>query len=188
MNFEFINEQYKMPKLTLNKKISITFFLITVGVAFFFSCLNFCERTGFSITDTKNHYGSREESFHDEVETEYHEEDFQEVYFLPKTYREILEITHVHAFVVPLIIFVMSRILSMTGTGEGIKITVFAFAFIGTVLNLSGPCLIRYESDRFSISLLASYIILGPCFITFISLPLCKIWSRRAFEGADYWL
>ncbi len=177
-----------MPKLTLNKKIAITFFLIVIGVAFFFSCLNYYEKTVFSPTQTISHYGSGEESFVNEVETEYNEEGFQEDYFLPKTYREIMEITHVHAFMVPLIIFVMSRILAMTGISEGVKLTVFTFAFIGTVLNLSGPYLIRYKSDIFAISLLASYIMLGPCIIAFISLPLCKMWSRKAFEGADYWL
>ncbi len=177
-----------MPKLTLNKKISITFFLITMGTAFFFSCLNFCERTVFSPTQTISHYGSGEKSFDGEEEAEYNEEIFQDDYFLPKTYREIMEITHVHAFMIPLIIFVMSRILAMTGTGEGIKITIFTFAFIGAIMNLSGPYLIRYKSDIFAILLLASYLILGPCIIAFISLPLSKMWSRKAFEGADYWL
>ncbi len=177
-----------MPKLTLNKKIAITFFLMTMGVAFFFSCFNFCEKTVFSPTQSINHYGDGEERFSDEKENEYNEEGFQDDYFLPKTYREILEITHVHAFMIPLIIFVMSRILTMTGTDEGVKITVFVFAFIGTILNLFGPYLIRYKSDVFAISLLASYIILGLCFVAFISLPLCKMWSRKAFEGTDYWL
>ncbi len=177
-----------MPKLTLNKKISITFFLILIGVALFFSFLNFCEKTAFSPTQIISHYGSAEESFNDEVGAEYNEEEFQEVYLLPKTYREVMEITHVHAFLIPLIIFVLSRILAMSGTGEGVKISVFTFAFIGTVLNLSGPYLIRYKSDIFSISLLASYLILGPCFIAFISLPLCKMWSRKTSEGVDYWL
>ncbi len=177
-----------MPKLTLNKKIAITFFLIVIGVAFFFSCLNFCEKTVFSPTQTKNHYGSGDESFDNEVETEYNDEEFEEDYFLPKTYREIMEITHVHAFMIPLIIFVLSRILTMTGIGEGVKITVFTFSFIGAILNISGPYLIRYISDIFAISLLASYVMLGPCIIAFISLPLCKMWSRKAFEGVDYWL
>jgi hypothetical protein len=177
-----------MPRLTLNKKIAITFFLIVIGVAFFFACLNFCKKTVFSPTQAISHYGSGEESFDNEVETEYNEEEFQEDYFFPKTYREIMEITHVHAFMIPLIIFVLARVLAMTGAGEGVKITVFTFAFIGTILNLSGPYLIRYKSDLFAISLLSSYIILAPCFITFIALPLYKMWSRKAFEETDYWL
>ncbi len=177
-----------MPKLTFNKKVAITFFLIAIGVAFFFSCLNFCERTFFSLAHTVDNYGSGDERFDDEVETKFDEEEFQEDYFIPKTYREVMEITHVHAFMIPLIIFVLSRILAMTGSDEGTKITVFAFAFIGAILNISGPYLIRYKSDIFSISLIASYVILCPCFITLISIPLCKMWSRKAFEGTDYWL
>jgi hypothetical protein len=82
----------------------------------------------------------------------------------------------------------MSRILSMTGTGEGVKLTVYILAFIGTIMNLSGPYLIIYASEMFTMSLIVSYIILGSCFTTFISIPICKMWSMRPAEESDYWL
>ncbi len=104
------------------------------------------------------------------------------------SYGEVIEVLHVHAFLIPLIIFVMSRILSMTGTGEGIKVTLYVSSFIGATMNLSGPYLIINASDIFSIVLILSYIILGSCFIAFMSLPICKMWSRKPAEESDYWL
>ncbi len=166
-----------MTAFTIGKKIFITFFLIAMGAAFFFSCLNSYDRTKFSQKQTIHHYKGSEGN-----------QGYGEEFSYPMSYREVIEVMHVHAFMIPLIIFVMSRILSMTSTREGVKITVYISAFIGTIMNLSGPYLISYTSEIFTISLIASYIILGSCFITFISLPICKMWSRKSVGEADYWL
>jgi len=166
-----------MPAFTLSKKIFITFFIIAMGTAFFFSCLNSYDRTHFSSEQTIHHYQGSEEN-----------QGYGEGFSYPMSYSEVIEVMHVHAFLIPLIIFVMSRILSMTGTGEGVKITVYVSAFIGTIMNLSGPYLIIYASEIFAILLIASYIILGLCFIAFISLPIGKMWSRKPAEESDYWL
>ena len=116
----------------------------------------------------------------------------QEGFFFPKSYREILEITHVHAFTIPLVIFVMSRILSMTKIKEGIKITIYSLAFAGAIMNLTGPYLIRFTSKIFTISLIASYLIMGLCFIAFVSLPIYEMWfkkdSEKAMKDSEYWL
>ncbi len=148
-----------------------------MGTAFFFSCLNSYDRTKFSPEQTSHHYKGSEEN-----------QGNGEKFSYPMSYGEVIEVIHVHAFLIPLIIFVMSRILSMTGTGEGVKITVYVSAFIGTIMNLSGPYLIIYSSEIFTISFIASYIILGLCFIAFISLPIGKMWSRKPAEESDYWL
>ena len=166
-----------MPALTLSKKILITFFLIAMGAAFFFSCLNSYDRTHFSSQQTSHHYKGSSEG-----------QGYSEDFSYPMSYGEVIEVMHVHAFLIPLIIFVMSRILSMTKAGEGVKIAVYVSAFIGAILNLSGPYLIIYASEIFTMSLIASYIILGSCFIAFISLPIFKMWSRKPAEESDYWL
>jgi hypothetical protein len=166
-----------MPVFTLSKKLFITFFLIAMGTAFFFSCLNSYDRTHFSLEQTSHHYKGS-------VKNQGYGEEFS----YPMSYGEVIEVMHVHAFLIPLIIFVMSRILSMTKACEGVKITVYVAAFIGVIMNLSGPYLIIYASEVFTMSLIASYIILGSCFITFISLPISKMWSMRPAEEADYWL
>lgn len=181
-----------MPTFSISKKLFITFFLLMMGVAFYVSCINFSERTKFSPTKTVRHYNGDEEDFNNESNYEYNDESLKEGFFFPKSYREILEITHVHAFMIPLIIFVMSRILSMTKIKEGAKITVYSSAFAGTIMNLSSPLLIRFKSDIFTISLIASYLILGLCFIAFISLPIYEMWfkndSGRDVKDTDYWL
>ncbi|MBO1225060.1 MAG: hypothetical protein JYX80_11595 [Candidatus Scalindua sediminis] len=162
----------------ISNKLYITFFLIIMAYAFYVSCANFYERTSFSPRNTVRHYSGNEEKLNDESSYEYNENLLQEGFFFPKSYREIIEITHVHAFTISLIIFVMSRILSMTLIRDWIKITIYSVGFVGTIMNLSGPWLIRFKSDVFSLSLITSYFLLGFCFIFLITLPLYEMWFK----------
>ncbi|GJQ59471.1 MAG: hypothetical protein D8M57_10005 [Candidatus Scalindua sp. AMX11] len=177
-----------MQAFTLSKKLYITFFLILIGIAFGVSCLSFYERTGFSPSLTVRHYNGNDETVNDDVEYEYNEPLLQEKLFFPKSYREILEIVHVHAFMIPLIIFVLSRILSLTDIRDGVKTTIYSIAFVGTGMNLSSIYLIRYKPEIFSLSLLASYIVLGLCFTTYISMPIWVMWFKKATKDVEYWL
>ncbi len=61
--------------------------------------------------------------------------------------RLLNEVMHVHAFLIPLIMFFMSCILSMAGAGEGIKITI-RFSLIGVIMKHSGPYLIINASNK----------------------------------------
>ncbi len=181
-----------MPTFSVSKKLFITFFLIMIGFAFFVACLNFYDRTGFSTAKSVRHYSGDEDNFNDDVDYDSNEKLLQEGFFFPKQYREILEITHVHAFMIPLVLFVLSRILSMTKINESIKITIYSTAFISGIINLLCPYLIRYKSDIFTIPLILSYFFMGFCFIAFISLPIYEMWFKKASDKngkyTDYWL
>ena len=167
-----------LSKSPTSNKLSVTFFLLLMAYAFFVSCANFYERTNFTPRNTVRHYSGNEEMTNNESNYEYDENLLQEGFYFPKSYREIVEITHVHAFTIPLIIFVMSRILSMTLIRDWIKITIYCTAFASIIMNLSGPWLVRFNSDVFSISLIASYFLLGICFIALISIPMYDMWFK----------
>ncbi len=167
-----------LSKSTTSNKLSVTFFLLVMGFAFYVSCAGFYERTNFTPGNTVRHYSGDEEEYNDESNYEYDESLLQEGFYFPKSYREILDITHVHTFTIPLIIFVMSRILSMTLIRDWIKITIYGTAFTGIIMNLSGPLLVRFKSDVFSISIIISYFLLGICFVAFISVPMFEMWFK----------
>ncbi len=172
-----------LSKSPTSNKLSVTFFLILMAYAFYVSCTNFYERTNFTPRNTVRHYSGNEEMTNNESNYEYDENLLQEGFYFPKSYKEIVEITHVHAFTIPLIIFVMSRILSMTLIRDWIKITIYSVAFAGIIMNLSGPWLVRFKSDVFSISLIASYFLLGICFTALISIPMYEMWFKPKEEN-----
>ncbi len=149
-----------------------------MAYAFYVSCASFYERTNFTPRNTVRHYSGNEEKSNNDSNYKYDENLLQEGFYFPKSHKEIVEITHVHAFTIPLILFVMSRILAMTLTRDWIKITIYSVGFAGTIMNLSGPWLVRFKSDVFSISIIASYFLLGICFIALISIPMYDMWFK----------
>ncbi len=180
-----------MPAFVISKKLFITFFLLMMGFAFFVSCINYYVTTVFSAQKSARHYNGDKEDF-DETDYTDNEDLLQEGFFFAKPYREILGITHVHAFTIPLVIFVMSRILAMTKISDVIKIVIYSSAFISGITNLICPYLIRFKSDVFTVPLILSYLTLGLCFIAFISLPIYEMWFKKYGDMnekyGNYWL
>ena len=102
---------------------------------------------------------------------------------VPWNYRELLEVTHTHIFSIPIVVFILSRILAMTHTREGLKITIYGVSFMGIILNLAAPWLIRYACHHFVITFTISNILLILSFGAYIFIPLYEMWFRRDHDG-----
>lgn len=162
----------------LSNKLFFTYFLILIGAAVYVGYLTFYDRTEFDLSKIKRHYLGNEEESLDQETSVYSESEMKEGLFFSKTYKEVLSVAHVHLFMMPLIIFVLSRILTMTLLRSELKIAVLSIAFAGTILNIFGPFTIIYFSPKCSILLYLSYIFLGISFPVFICLPLYEMWFK----------
>lgn len=160
-----------MWSLPISNKLFFTFFLFIMTIAIGIGFLNYYERTGFSTQKTIRYYcGDTEE----EPDTPLSAEGM----FFPKSYRELLEVTHAHIFSIPIVVFILSRLLAMTHTREGIKITIYIASFVGIILNIAAPWLIRYVCSHFVIILNISHILLILSFGAYIFIPLYEMWFR----------
>ncbi len=165
-----------MPKrlstTSLSNKTAISFFLILVGLSIGIAFWMFYQRTDFSPHKVAVYYvGNVSEDEPEDAPLP------EESMVFPKSAREMSESLHVHAFMIPLIFFVLSRILNMTGIREGIRIATHVTAFVGIILNLTGPWLIRFVSPGFVVWLIASYVLLGAVAIVYIILPMYEMWG-----------
>lgn len=165
----------------LSNKIFFTYFLILIGAAVYIGFYSFFDRTEFSLAKIERHYlGSDEEEFDPEIVVdEDSEASAEESFYFSKTYKEVLSVTHVHIFMMPLILFVLSRILTMTLLRSRFKIIVYSVSFAGTIFNISGAWLIMYVAPKCSILLFISYVLLGLSFPVYILLPLYEMWIKR---------
>lgn len=165
-----------MPKrlnsASLSNKLAISFFLILMGLSMGIAFWMFYQRTGFSPERVAVYYlgNVREDEPEDAPLPE-------EGLIFPKNSREMAELLHVHAFTIPLIFFVLSRILNMTLMRDGLRVAIHVTAFVGIVLNLTGPWLVRYASPGFSAWLVASYVLLGSVIIVYITCPMYEMWG-----------
>lgn len=174
-----------MWSLPISNKIFFTFFLSIMTVALGVGFLNYYERTGFSAQKTIRYYcGNEEEELDVPLSAEENKLKLEEGLFFPKSYRELLEVTHTHIFSMPIVVFILSRIMAMTHTREGLKVTIYGVSFVGILLNLASPWLIRYASPHFVIAFTLSNIFLMLSFGAYIFIPLYEMWFRTDHSTA----
>ncbi|HHT9119988.1 MAG TPA: hypothetical protein ACFYD3_05530 [Candidatus Hypogeohydataceae bacterium YC41] len=163
-----------LASASLSNKVFFSFFLIFMGISMGVAFLNFIERTKFSPEKVESYYlGNLREGEPEDAPLP------KEGMLFPKTRRELLEVTHVHTFSIPLIFFVLSRILSMTTIREGVKMATYVASFVGIGCILIGPWLVRYVYPGFSLLLLFSYIVLASTLIVYIACPMYEMWGIR---------
>ena len=173
-----------MWSLPSSNKIFFTFFLSIITIAIGLGFLNYYERTGFSQEKTVRYYcGDEGEDLDKPLSEEENRARLEEGLAFPKTYRELLEVTHTHIFSIPIVVFILSRILAMTHTREGLKITIYGVSFMGIILNLAAPWLIRYACPHFVITFTISNILLILSFGAYIFIPLYEMWFRKDHDG-----
>ena len=153
---------------------------VAIGLGF----LNYYERTGFSPQKTVRYYcGDEEEDLNRPVSEEENRARLEEGLAFPKSYRELLEVTHTHIFSIPIVVFILSRILAMTHSREGLKITIYGVSFMGIILNLASPWLIRYACHHFVVLFTISNILLILSFGAYIFIPSMKCGSEKDHDG-----
>ncbi len=172
--------------LPVSNKIFFTFFLSIMAIAVGLGFLTHYDRTGFSFKKTERYYcGDKDEELDaPPASVEENNARLQEGLFFPKTYRELLGTTHTHIFSIPIVIFILSRIMAMTHAREGLKITVYSGSFSGILLNLASPWLIRYVCPHFVIVSILSSILLIFSFGAYLFIPLYEMWFRKEHNDA----
>jgi hypothetical protein len=99
-----------------------------------------------------------------------------------KTYRELLALTHDHAFALPMLLFVLLHLVALTSIGERAKITVYVSGFLSLVLSLAGPWLIAYAGEGFEVSMRAAGLVLTATIGVSASVCLYELWFARLFR------
>ncbi|MBE7548454.1 MAG: hypothetical protein HS127_15400 [Planctomycetia bacterium] len=169
-----------MWSLPISNKIFFTFFLaiitVAIGVGFWVAY----DKTGFSPAKTVRYYcGDEGEEFDPNQSQEEYMESLKEGIYFPKSYRELLGVTHAHIFSIPIVVFILSRMLAMTQLRDWLKIVVYSGSLAGIIMNLCAPWLIRYTSHHFVILLTISNILFILTFGAYIFFPLYDMWFYR---------
>ena len=172
--------QSKLSSAPISTKIYFTLFLSFIACAFVIGMLNYYDKTRFSYDRTVRYYRGDEDTFKPSQHPvgAIHELPLRanEGMFFQKTYQELLSTTHTHCFSIAVVLFVLSRILSMTTVRECIKISIYSLAFAGLAANLGAPWLITFVTPYATIILSLSNIALSISFGAYIIIPLYEIW------------
>jgi hypothetical protein len=95
-----------------------------------------------------------------------------------KTFQELLEVTHVHAFMMPMVLLVLGHLFLLTAWPARRKRAVIVVAAVSTLLDLAAPWAIRYGHGAFAHVKLAAGYCLGGSWLCMIGAPLYEMWCH----------
>lgn len=93
-----------------------------------------------------------------------------------KTFRQLVEVTHFHAFIMGMVYLVLGHLFLATTIDRRLKHAILALAFFGLAGDLIGPWLIRYGAGGFAYLLLAAWIGQWVGFTGLIYCPVKEMW------------
>jgi len=99
-----------------------------------------------------------------------------------KTFRELVEVTHFHSFVMGVVYLVLAHLFIATTLSPALKQAAILVAFAGLTGDLLSPWLIRYVGGEFAYVQLTSWAAEWMGFLGFLCVPLWEMWFS---DGGD---
>lgn len=167
-----MTQYYKMPGLSLSNanastKVLLTLFLLSTLAGLAVALLQYHARAEFTVQ------GSIEWIRGNEADLE------ARAIKPAKTYRELIAITHDHAFALPILLFVLLHLTALTSIGEKAKIALYLAGFLSLAAALSAPWLVAYRGPGWNVLMRWSGIALCAVIALSAALGLFEMWLAR---------
>lgn len=94
----------------------------------------------------------------------------------PKTFRQLVEVTHFHAFIMGVVYLVLAHLFVATPVRAEVKRALIVVAFAGLTGDLVSPWLIRYVSAAFAYLQVGSWAAEWIGFGAFVCVPIGEMW------------
>ena len=109
----------------------------------------------------------------------------------PKTFWQLMEVSHFHLFSIPVVVLILSHLLYATPASPRFRIWLTIATYSGALLETSGPWAVRYLSGIFAWVLLLGWILLGGGCLLMVALSLVAMWGpvrllAQLFPPPDY--
>lgn len=169
----FAYQRFKLWRAPLPTRVLLTLFSLMIVGATAISILAYQIRTGLTVRGTTAWYRGNENV-----------PGATEMLF-PRTLREMLDVTHPHAFEQTFLFFVLAHIFALTGVSDRIKIAVYSTAFGTVAIDLAVPYLIRFVSPAFSPIQPLNAMLMTAALLVLIAVPLYEMWFYRPTEDVS---
>ena len=151
---------FSYRRASTSAKIAFTAFLLMAVAGLGVAALQIYVSTGMTARGALLHYRG------DEAALQY-----------AKSFAEMVEITHAHAFTMPLLALALSVGLLLSEASERVKRLVILALFGGMVLELAVPWLVRY-GPAWTVHLFSvAGILLGGGLLVAVFIPLAEMWN-----------
>lgn len=171
-----MTQYYKMPGFSLasanaSTKVLLTLFLVATLAGLAVALLQYTDRAGVSAEGAVAWVrGNEADVAAREIAA-------------PKSYRELLSITHEHALALPMLLFILLHLVALTSISERAKVALYAAGFGSLAGALAGPWLVAYAGAGWSALLRASGALLAGTIALSAGLCLFETWLARPLRA-----
>jgi hypothetical protein len=95
----------------------------------------------------------------------------------PKTFWQLMEVSHSHLFTVPVVALILSHLLYGTPVSARVRVSLTSITFAGVFLDAVGPWAVRYLAAGFAYLLIVGWIFLAGGALLIVALTLFAMWA-----------
>lgn len=103
----------------------------------------------------------------------------------PKEFWVLIENTHFHIFIVPLVLLVLTHIVFMTRLSERAKVAITIVAYSSSLVELAAPWAVRFVAASFAWAKLAGALVFHSSMLFLILWPLLDAWRSPLGDPAN---
>jgi hypothetical protein len=164
----FAYQRFKLWRAPLQTRILLTLFNGTIVLATAVSILMYRVRTGLTPAGARDYYLGNEATA-----------GAGAVLQFTRSFRELLDVTHDHAFSQPFLFFVLCHIFALTNVRDGVKIAVYVASFLSIVVDLAAPYLIRFVSPAWAPLQVLNSVAMTLALMMLLVVPTYEMWWYR---------
>lgn len=164
----FAYQRFRLWRAPLQTRVLLTLFNGTIALATAVGILMFRVRTGLTPSGAREYYLGNEVTAAPGADMQF-----------ARSFKELLDVTHDHAFSQPFLFFVLCHIFALTRVSDGLKIAVYLASFASIVVDLGTPYLIRFVSPAWAALQIVNSIVMTLALLTLLLVPTYEMWWYR---------
>ncbi|HEX2779874.1 MAG TPA: hypothetical protein VHM30_10265 [Gemmatimonadaceae bacterium] len=170
----FAYQRFRLWRAPLQTRVLLTLFNVMIAGATAIGIVMWRVRTGLTIHGTRDYFLGNEQVAGPGDEM-----------LFARSLKELLDVTHAHAFEQTFLFFVLCHIFALTRVRDSRKIIVYCASFGSVALDLAAPYLIRFVSPSLAPFQLVSSGLMSLVLLVLLAVPLYEMWIYRepAVEG-----
>ena len=158
----YFTNRSMLARMDLNTKLIMTYFLVFMLAASAFSIYMSYERTQLSAAGAATYYRGDEERM-----------------VFAKDRHELIETTHFHLFITPLIVMTVGHLFLMSAWSRRWKAGVVSASFLYAALDIAKPWLVRYVAPEYGALAPINSALFGSTMLLCIVVPLYEMWFLK---------
>jgi hypothetical protein len=103
----------------------------------------------------------------------------------PKQFWQMVEVSHFHLFSVPVVVLILSHLVSSTQISVRARIGLTVTTYLGAALEMAGPWAVRYVAGGFAYALLAGWVLLAAGMSCMVVISLAAMWGPERWSVND---